>query len=99
MEPALQRPLEVRYASQYSAIRSATQTPGQALSFPFEDESSSSSFSSGFSVVVVVEVVVLAVVVEGRLVVAGRFSDSLSDGPSIQHFMLGEGHCTSSKTS
>lgn len=52
----------------------------------------SSSFSSGSSVVANV-VVVAAVVDAGRLVVtAGRFSDSLSTGPSMQHFMLGEGH-------
>lgn len=87
----------MRYASQYSAMRSATQTPGQALSLPLVEDSS--SFSSGSSVVVVVVVVGLWVVVAGRLVAAGRFSDSLSAGPSMQHFMLGEGHATSSSTS
>lgn len=97
LEPDLQRSAVVRYASQYSAIRSATQTPGQVLL------SGSSLFAAdGFCVVVVVVlavVVVAIVVVVGRRVEVGFFFSSFSSGPSMQHFMLGDGHCTSSRTS
>uniref|UniRef100_A0A8D8BN92 (northern house mosquito) hypothetical protein n=1 Tax=Culex pipiens TaxID=7175 RepID=A0A8D8BN92_CULPI len=94
--PLLQSPEVVRYASQYSAIRSATQTPGHVelflLSFSF-----SLIFASvvGFGVVVVGALVV--VVGLGRAVVVDMLAAAA--WLSTQHLILGEGQGISSRTS
>lgn len=95
-EPTLQRPDVVKYASQYSAIRSATQTPGHDPSLV---DGSLSLDGLVFSVVVVrCVVVVVRCVVVGRGVVWVA-ADVLAGPFSTQHLILGEGQGISSSTS
>lgn len=95
----------MRYASQYSAMRSATHTPGHVPSSPALESSllfSFSIFEVGFGVVFGASVVFGLGVVDGRDVVVVASAGArvvLAGLLSTQHFMLDDGHWTSSSTS